>query len=212
MNRRIAVLVVSPCRGSIYSFSVVPNHHRYTLFERKVKTDRVYNGKPEYAQVSTALLRYEDKSIEEFMTELSVTFSVGRGVQAHKRSASVDEDRRYMYVEAEVSGDDRIIAHRLGECEGYDCYAIYRQSDVEGRRALSSFRIKAVPDHGRASVVYMEDTLRKSFTEVNITQTIQHEGNMPIERQLVLFDWMNERIKPIAEPMVALLPPPEDRR
>lgn len=202
MNRRIAVLVVGPCRGSIYTFSEVPNHHRYTLFERKDKG----------VEISTALLRYEGKSIEQFLSEISVRFRVGRGVQAHKRSGSADEQRRYLYVEAEVSGDDRIIAHHLGECEGYECYAVYKQSDVEGRNGLTSFGIHAVPDHGRATVIYAEDTLRQSFTQRNITQTIQHEGNMPVERQLVLYDWMNERIKPIVEPMIALLPPPEDRR
>ncbi len=213
MNRRIAVLVVSPCRGSIYSFSEVPNHHRYTLFERKVKTGKfdIYD-KEKTEEISTALLRYEDKSIEEFLSEIKVTFSVGRNLQARKNGIASDEDRRFMYVSASVSGDDRVIAHPLGECEGYDCYAVYRQSDLEGRNALSSFHIRNVPDHGRATVVYMEDTLRQSFTQRNITQTIQHEGNMPIERQLVLFDWMNERIKPIAEPMIALLPPPEDCR
>lgn len=133
-------------------------------------------------------------------------------MQAHKRSGSADQDRRYLYVEAEVSGDDRIIAHSLGECEGYDCYAIYKQSDVEGRSGLTWFGIHAVPDHGRASVVYQEGTMRDCFTQRNITQTLHHEGNMPVERQLALYDWMNERIKPIMEPMIALLAPPEDCR
>jgi len=213
VNNRIAVLVVGPCRGSIYEFNEVPNHHRYTLFERKAKTGKFdHLNRERVEEVSTALLRYESKTIEEFLSEIKVTFSVGRNLQARKNAITSDESRRFMYVSASVSGDDRVIAHPLGECEGYDCYAVYRQSDVEGRNALSSFHIKTVPDHGRATVVYMEDTLRDSFTRRNVTQTIQHEGNMPIENQLVLFDWMNERIKPIAAPMIALLPPPEDCR
>lgn len=213
MSRRIAVLVVCPCRGSIYSSgSSVPNHHRYTLFERRVKTGTSFGGKPEYTDISTALLRYEDMSIEEFMAELSISFSVSRGLQARKNAIADDEGRRYMYVSAAVSGDDRVIAHHLGECEGYECYAVYKQSDVEGRNALSSFHIKGVPAHGYSSVIYQEETLRKAFTSRNITQTIHHEGDMPTERQLVLFEWMNERIKPIVAPMIALLPPPHDCR
>ncbi len=213
MNMR-KIIVVQACPIQGYTNGIggdSPNHHRYSVYERKEpKGSTDWSGKPEYRTISNILLRYEDKSIEDFLNELDIMFSVSRGLKATLWPGTIDsEDTFSVPVSGTVEGTDRVVAKHLGENAGYQCYLIYKKSHTVARKAPAYFSIKRVPDYGRSSVVYQVDTARKCFTARNLTNVI-HEAKSGSELdQLQMFDWIEERVAPIMAPMVALLPEPK---
>lgn len=211
MSQKIAVMVASPCVGHLSPLGDVPNHYRYTLFEKIVRQKSESEDSTSVERFSNLLLRYENMRIEQLLEHVKVTFGVHRrSVAAQKSPAKLLEDGRICFdASAVVSGDDRVIAHSLGEHMGYKLYVIYKQSCVEGRNALGYFSLSNMPNYGRSSVVYDPQVARQSFEGIRITQT-RHESSSDSDENLVeLFDHMNALIAPIMAPMVALLPPPQ---
>lgn len=206
---RIAVLNAMPCRGSIdYLKRVTPNHYRYTLFERRVRTgkyDPVYNTH-EVIVHNKILLRYEDMNIHEFLAGCSFSFAVDRNLPAFQSPVrglpnwSVASD-----LSLGITGEDRIHAHYLGVIDGYNCYVTYKESYRRNHQVPYRFSLRSVPKYGKSNVVYQVDTAREAFQRPNITNTHIKTGDGFDE--LALFDKMDALIAPIMEPMVALLSP-----
>lgn len=207
-TRKIAVVRAQPWAGYTDFTGVTPNHYRYSLYERKVPTGtNDYRGKPEYANLSNIVLRYEDLSIQEFLSQAKITFNVRRGVLARRTAGTADDTKCYAHVSAEVSGDDRIIAKRIGEYGGYQCYVVYLLSDEECRESPTYFHISSVPDYGRPSVGYDRKIARDCFIDINITNTIHEQGNMDRAAQLELFDYIDAEVAEVMAPMIALMKP-----
>lgn len=216
-GKKIAVVFASPCAGTKYEIGEgVPNHYRYTVYERKLENaEPDWTGQP--PKESAILLRYgPDVSIEEVLSKIKIEFGVRRGVKARTSAVVSEGDLLHLPVAARISGDDRIIVHPLGlfdaplgeEDNTYECYLIYQQSDVEARNAVSYFSITRVPYYGRAKAAYQPHIARDFFTMTNITGIMHGHAETDGDRQnmVTLFDWIDERVAKIMEPMVALLP------
>lgn len=210
--RRIAVLHAAPCTGSYdYLKRLIPNHYRYTLFERRERTgrhDTIYD-RPEVITHSKILLRYEDLSIEEFIARCRHSIRVNRGLVAFTSPViPLPGNDVAINVSLSIDGQDRIIARFLGVIDGYHCYVMFKESYLTNRQVPYHFSLRSVPDHGMANVVYQVDTARDSFKRPNITQT--HVTAEDGYDELALFDKMDALIAPIMAPMVALLAPPKE--
>lgn len=209
--RRIAVLHAMPYRGDVYFDETLPNHYRYTLFERNVRIKDDPAGKRQFKIVSKIVLRYEDTSIWEFLAQTRHSFSVSRGLRAvHNDVFGMEGPDAAIAVAMTISGSDRLTAKYLGEIDGYHCYVAYKESYLAAREVPYHFSLRSVPTHGMANVVYAPDTARNSFKRPNITET--HVKSDDDFDELALFNKMDALIAPIMAPMVALLPPVKENK
>lgn len=189
MNKnKIAILVACVCGPDTGNETA---HIRYQSWEKRVRTGETdHRDRHIYRSYSNIILRYNDTTIEQVLSQMSIGFMCRQFVQHRSLMGAEVGGIVRQFITASTTSEGYLQAIFLGMHEGQECYLVMiDQNDTTGR-----FSVKEVPKYGRASVVYAHDTARGCFDSPG-DNTIFSDGSPPKE-MCALFDFMHERIVP----------------
>ena len=145
---------------------------------------------------TTAVLLYDDKTIEEFLSEVEVTFGIQRQVRATVVRPP-DTIRQGLYVNAALSGNDTLCTVLLGAHADRLLYLVYFESGFihNVKPKLTNFRVHSVPRYGRQVCEVHNKLLVRSFdandTSVGMTHTL---GEYTQDQLADVFNTMHNEI------------------